>query len=56
MVNGKPIVRWLRDSSPLTIYRLLLFSPCATCPEPVEGCAVLCAIYLGPKDQVFDVE
>jgi hypothetical protein len=47
-VNGKPIVRWLRDSSPLTIYRLLFF-------RYAPG-AVLYAIYPGSKNQVFDVE
>jgi len=28
-VNGKPIMRWLRNCSPFTIYRLLLFTLCA---------------------------
>jgi hypothetical protein len=28
-VKGKPIMRWLRNCSPFTIYRLLFFTLCA---------------------------
>jgi hypothetical protein len=48
MVNGKPIMRWLRYCSPFTIYRLLLFR--------YAPCAMLYAILPGPKDQVFVVK